>query len=67
MTLCKAIDEKRMDLICEFTLYLREACDFSVQQIKKVFEKPHNWEQEFSEWITLQFGQTVFVPQFAAE
>lgn len=50
MTLCKAIDEKHMDVVVAFVLHLREVKDFSHVEINKVFEKPHNWEVEFAEF-----------------
>ncbi len=49
-TLCKAIDDGRMELVIGFALYLREACDFSQQAVHAVFAAPHKWEAEFKEW-----------------
>ena len=52
MTLCKAIDDKRMDLVVPFVLFLREVKDFSHVDINRVFSSPHKWENEFAEWHT---------------
>lgn len=52
MTLTQAIEQRRMDLIIEFVLYLREGCEFLVIDIQRVFEEPWKWEPEFSEWMT---------------
>ncbi len=52
ITLCSAIDNKQMDVVVAFVLYLRETKDFSHVDINRVFAKPHNWESEFAEFYS---------------
>ena len=55
MTLIQVIDEKRMDIVVKFALYLREGCEFSVSEIEAVFAKPWKWEKEFADWATIGY------------
>lgn len=52
MTLCNAIDNKQMDVVVAFVLFLREVKDFSHVDINRVFAQPYKWESEFAEFYS---------------
>lgn len=50
MTLCKAIETERMDLVVGFALSMKDS-GMDNEDVQRVFEKPWKWETEFAEWF----------------
>lgn len=50
-TLCETIESCDIGTLTRFSIYLNRCCDFTIEDVEKVFEKPWNWEAEFSDFL----------------